>query len=631
MRRKKRAGRAATDPGFERFSEPFPPHGALAAEGAENLLGRPRLDPLVVLVREAVQNSWDARRDDRSSVAFGLRAHHLRAEQRQQLRSHVFRDPPKAAARLRDVLTRDDLLLLDLTDAGTTGLGGPVRADRPPGKHEASNFVDLLFNIGQPPTQDLGGGTYGFGRTISFVVSEARAVVVYSRTTAGRRLESRFIAAAFSDHFTDGNRRFTGRHWWGRAVEGSIEPMMGDAADRAAAALGLEVFGADETGTTICVVAPDLGGRSPVQACRFMAGALTWNFWPKMIGFEPESPPMRFTVTLDGEPIEVSEPETVPPLHAFAAALRAVRDADGRGSASFPAEPNGDGLETSVEPVILPRTGERIGWLALTRARVLSRPTVDEGADEGDERGPSAAFEGAAHHIALVRQPELIVEYLVTAELPSVSSEYVGVFKPAAELDRAFARAEPPTHDGWNANLVPETKLRRYVGVALRTIRDVTTAFAKQPSSGADDLSVAPVTDALSVLFEDGNEQASTDRQPPLVTVEDVSLVRAGSEIISRIAFVVEHADGSEGTRIEATSHVATHDGWTVEREVPEALEVPSAVEVMGFDQHGEPRVAGTDVVVGRGDSNGWSVRVRSRPPFAVGVDLVAQAAEDGP
>lgn len=224
---------------MERFSEPFPPHGALAAEGAENLLGRPRLDPLVVLVREAVQNSWDARRDDISPVGFSVQGRHLQEEQCRQLRAQVFSDPPKAAGRLREVLVRDDILLLSLTDTGTSGLGGPIRADRPPGRHEPSNFVDLMFNIGQPAERAFGGGTYGFGRTISYVVSEARAVLVHSRTKAGRRRESRFIAAAFSDHFTQGNQRFTGRHWWGRPATGSIEPVVGDEADTLAASLGL--------------------------------------------------------------------------------------------------------------------------------------------------------------------------------------------------------------------------------------------------------------------------------------------------------------------------------------------------------------------------------------------------------
>lgn len=636
-RRRKTSPDAATAP-MGRFSEPFPPHGALAAEGAENLLGRPRLDPLVVLVREAVQNSWDARRDDSSQVSFAVHGRHLESDQRRQLRDRVFSDPPKVATRLRDVLTRDDILLLALTDTGTTGLGGPIRADHPPRRHEPSNFVDLLFNIGQPAERELGGGTYGFGRTISFVVSEARAVLVHSRTRAGRRLESRFIGAAFSDHFTQGNRRFTGRHWWGRPVEGSIEPVVGDEADAIARSLGLPSFGPDEPGTTICVVAPDLRGRTAEQALRFIAGALGWNFWPKQIGNGSEPPSMNFSVALDGARIDVPTPEVEPPLHAFTESLRAVRAAaEGRTSSTQSSNADGE-PETEVHEITLPKTGQTIGWLGLTRCAALPRPRSDEGEDEEDERGPSAAFVGPAHHIALMRHPELVVEYLSTAELPSVSSEYVGVFKPVREVDRAFARAEPPTHDGWNANLVPETKLRRFVGVALRTVRELTTEYAQHRSSDA----VVPTTrldQALGVLFsrdEDGQQQVQT---APFVEIDRVSLIEGGAHRVSEIAFSVEHAQGTTGTRIDVTAHVATHDGWTLERGDGTAGPAGDRVEVLGFfeetrrakhvhakHQQTKHRKDGGGLVIRRGDPVRWRLRVKSLGDLSVGVDLEPSA-----
>ena len=51
-----------------RYSEPYQPTGGLAAEGVINQLGRPDIEPLEVLVREAVQNCWDARRDTELSI-----------------------------------------------------------------------------------------------------------------------------------------------------------------------------------------------------------------------------------------------------------------------------------------------------------------------------------------------------------------------------------------------------------------------------------------------------------------------------------------------------------------------------------------------------------------------------------
>jgi hypothetical protein len=617
---------------MQRFSEPFPPHGALAAEGAENLLGRPRLDPLVVLVREAVQNSWDARTEDARPVAFGVAGHHLDASQRDYVRREVFRDVPRAAPRLREVLARDELLLLSLTDRGTSGLAGPVRADRPPGRNEPSNFVDLLFNIGQPAERAFGGGTYGFGRTISYVVSEARAILVHSRTRAGRRLQSRFIAAAFSDHYTEGDRRFTGRHWWGNVTENTVEPILGDEADAMARGLGMPVFDRDETGTTITVVAPDLRGRTAPQAFRFMAGALTWNFWPKMIPTDGTPASMTFSVSIDGMSLPVMAPSEVPPLHAFEACLRAVRDADRDADdvAPRPKTSQETELDTHVDEVVLPKTGERIGWLALTRAPVAPRPAIDEGADDEIELGPSAPFTSLAHHVALLRRPELVVEYLDTAELPSVSSEYVGVFKPVKMVDRAFAKAEPPTHDAWNPNLVGETKLRRFVAVALRTIRERTQQFAERPSAAAVDLSAARIADIVRTLFDlDGAEPAAAQPSLPSVTVERIEHLEGGRDHVSEVTFSIEHAPGTAGTVVEATARVASHDGWVLDRSTGNGA-VGGDVEVLGF--HGEPSTpmqTGRRLVVRRGDQPRWSVRLRAQPALSLGVDLDPRPLEE--
>ena len=48
-------------PLMARYSEPYNATGGLAAEGVVNQLGRPDIEPLEVLVREAVQNCWDAK------------------------------------------------------------------------------------------------------------------------------------------------------------------------------------------------------------------------------------------------------------------------------------------------------------------------------------------------------------------------------------------------------------------------------------------------------------------------------------------------------------------------------------------------------------------------------------------
>lgn len=63
---------------------------------------------------------------------------------------------------IRDWLRETTPRLLVISDRGTSGLDGPVRADLPVGKGEKRNFVDFLRNVGQPPSAEGGGGTFGY-------------------------------------------------------------------------------------------------------------------------------------------------------------------------------------------------------------------------------------------------------------------------------------------------------------------------------------------------------------------------------------------------------------------------------------------------------------------------------------
>ena len=84
--------------GLDLQQERFSPTGNIASEGMRNQLGRPKLDRLAVLVREAAQNSWDAKAEDFAAVAFGLSSYSLTKEQFDVLSKVVFhrRPPPEA-------------------------------------------------------------------------------------------------------------------------------------------------------------------------------------------------------------------------------------------------------------------------------------------------------------------------------------------------------------------------------------------------------------------------------------------------------------------------------------------------------------------------------------------------------
>ena len=156
------------------LSEKYSPQGNVAAEGVLNQLGRPGLDSLSVLVRETVQNSWDARLADNETVHFTIAGRFLSATQLDFLRHMVLSEEPERL-KLHDRLSSEagnSVRILTISDRGTTGLNGPTRADALDDDTRSRNFVNFFFNVGQSKGNSLSGGTYGYGKSILYQVSQ---------------------------------------------------------------------------------------------------------------------------------------------------------------------------------------------------------------------------------------------------------------------------------------------------------------------------------------------------------------------------------------------------------------------------------------------------------------------------
>lgn len=608
------------------YGEQFPPHGALAAEGFGKLLGRPHLDPLTVLVRETAQNSWDARLP-RTTVRFSIDGFTLDDEQWNALAYEVYGDvPDEGLPLIWDAFEKASLDVLVISDRGTKGLGGPTRADQP--TDGPTDYVDLLMNVGVGG-HDLGGGTYGFGKTIAYVVSSARTIIVHSRTSNGLpRPETRLIASAIGDRFVHKRKRYTGRHWWGREKGGAPEPLTGRAAEKLARAIGFPGFADDESGTSIMVVDPGFGDRDPGDAMRFLADAITWNLWPKMVRDRGRTP-MSFSVSWNGEAVPVAHPDDVPPLQGFAQALDAVRTHDG----PFKRD---DGLE--VVEVRAQRPNRRLGRLALytfvARPRPLPKRAHDsEDGDEEIEPLNAAAFTGNAHHVALIRAPELVVAYLPGPELPDTTVEWGGVFICDEDLDGAFAASEPPTHDDWQPLLVEEKRDRRVVNVALREIRDTARSRmgeARGPER-AGTSSVARVADALAGLVG-GQPGAGPGRGPrestgggggprrPAITGIRCAPVLVDGTRFTRLDFGL-NVPTAGAFRIELRTGVATNDGSGIESDPPAGSPVPELVRVEGpvtLELHGQLAELETKVP----QASEWTVVATSPDDVMVAFDV---------
>ena len=637
---------------LELYSEPFNPTGNVASEGIQNTLGRPTMDLLTMLVRETVQNSWDARRDPTGGVTYGLAGWALDEEARRVARGEVFRQEPPNLP-IHEILSSNPMVLA-VYDRGTTGLGGPIRADQL--SEEARDFVDFLRNVGQPPDKEFGGGTFGYGKSSLYMASRVRTILVHTRCTYAGAEESRLMGAALGPQFQAGGHPFTGRHWWGGfANDRVIDPIVGESADAIASALGMPEYTEGETGTTILVIAPRLEDREPLDAMRFMGEGLLWNFWPKMIGRADGPPAMEFRLRWEGEPLDLPDPAHHAPLSGFVPALRAARE-------STPGESS---PTMEVGEIRSQRPNRRLGMLALNRFPWLER------SNKTDSSGPDAlsggaAIEGPAHHVALMRQAELVVRYLVGPELPTAAIEYGGVFITDPETDDSFAKAEPPTHDDWVPTVLENRAERRNVNVALREIRNALVDFATPRSGGSAEGSQVPLgafAEGLGGLMPaeegvgasvvpppaggprggggnsrelrsgsggDGSGGSSGSgaegraTRPGLEIVEEPHLEEVDDSAAVVASFRVTGSSRSEEAIVSARAAVAVADGDSLERDAPAGGYVPMVLWWRNSDGdliRGEPTIA-----VPVNDDGIWSVAVDTDPDTTLVLRLSIQA-----
>lgn len=488
---------------LDRFSEPYNATGGLAAVGVLNQLGRPDIEPLEVLVREAVQNCWDAKRNDVSRIRVEIAWSKLGAAQITNLRTNILVDPPPNLG--LDAAMSEGMQTLYVADFGTQGLGGPTRADRP---GEPRDFVDFVRNIGQPPDKDFGGGSFGYGKAAFYIASQAHTIVVDTLCALpDGTFERRLLGCALGDNFEIDGAPYTGRHWWGRLVDGIPEPLVGTEADEVASALGLPARnGRDGMGTSILVIAPAIGLESEDGSdctMEFIAEALVWNFWPRMIdtpGGAKRS--IEFRLLKDGGAVKLPNPRTHPRLRGFVEAMDRMHQ-----------EPGPD------EDFILDRSIK-----CLRPLQTLGRLTIQKGpvapADPPDRPVPRGAAVTAAslHHVALMRTPEIVVKYLAGAAPMAGKLGYSGVFKCALDVDNAFKAAEPPTHDDWIHRFVHDARERTFVKVALERVLAICRSAAGyevsiQALQPVDGIPLGEFADALATLMP-GADGPGARRQP---------------------------------------------------------------------------------------------------------------------
>ena len=187
----------------------------------------------------------------------------------------------------------------------------------------------------------------------------------------------------------------------------------------------------------------------------FVAEAVAWNFWPRMIDTPGAGRrTMEFRVVDGDRQLRVPNPRAHERLRGFVEAMDRLREEQGEDDEFL--------LDRSVSAL---RPSRRLGRLVIQKGPVAPYDLPERPVPVG-----ARITADTVHHIALMRNAELVVRYLPGA-IPVVARlGYSGVFKCAVDVDDAFRAAEPPTHDNWVPRAVPKGHGRRFVNIALDRI-----------------------------------------------------------------------------------------------------------------------------------------------------------------
>jgi hypothetical protein len=439
-------------------SERYAATGNISGSGVERSLGTPTMNPLQILLRETVQNSWDARISEEGGVIYRVTLRTMSRHQSEELLDGFHHLPADAAAKrkIHESLRSQSTRVLCIEDFNTAGLSGPTRADIASSQKEEQDFVNFFRNIGSPRDRDFGGGTYGYGKSSTYSFSACRTILAYTATVHRQVFTQRLMAAAIGNPFESKGKKFTGRHWWGiQAADGTVDPLEGDGARKVAESLGIKQRGPKQRGTSLMIIDPLLDERTDADFAEEVVQSLLWHCWPKMLRVDGGVAPMQFELMVEDERIEFPDPARFPPLSIFTECLRAVRA--------------GTSKEVRCE-----RPAQKLGLLDLQAGPRLKRHRVLENSQ-------FSHIPEICSHVALMRPAELVVKYIQGPPLSSDLMEYAGVFMCGRDVEPSFARAEPPAHDDWVPDHL-EGRDRTFVRVALRRIKDFLISFSTPPA-----------------------------------------------------------------------------------------------------------------------------------------------------
>ena len=425
------------------------------------------LSPTQQLAREVIQNSWDAAQKLRAEPGhefhIKFRFVNLSKAEADKVRDSYsigdLRGPFKNQLNLSEkkaglVLGDGPATILIIEDFGAHGLYGHPRLKK---KSIMFRALYTVGSTGKDSSDELSGGSFGFGKSAFISASASNTVFAYScfKKFENDPVTRRFVGWTWHDEFEEDEESFEGRAIFGEFFQedsgGNVKPQPYEdtKADQLANLLSVSARNPDvlnELGTSLVLLDPVI---DPEELCK----AIEENWWPAII-----DPASRLSIEIINEdsvtlhPKPRSRKDLLPLIRAFEIATQ-VNDAP---------------LGTHEKKVVIqPFDGfQSIGAIGL----VAEYPEEDN----APKIAPKAL---------LTRGPRMVIgelEHRFLSKSVSISAVFA-TETSSTKVDNALRKTEPYTHDRWSTTTSDED-LKPAVGLSKhihgRLISEV-NAFAK--------------------------------------------------------------------------------------------------------------------------------------------------------
>ena len=460
-----------------------PRAGGTTTKAVTRTIANTGLSQTEVLLREAIQNSYDAHLNNNKPLKVNLKCYKFSKDSVEFI-SNLF----KKTGKIGQSLEKNILMSyynLEISDRNTTGLTGYNGFQERESDVE-EKFHHFIYMTGNDDVKDKGsGGSYGFGKAALYKYSDFRTIVVYSRiySKVSNQYQSRFIICRVDDRLPEKESRC----WWGAEGKYSdgttyAKPINGEEADLLAKKFGLTSFSENETGTDILImkatVKDGLESFEPTFEEEIPALICHW-FWPKIITQNLQKK-IDFSLFLNEEDIteNIPDPTETYPYSTFSRAFRNCVD-----YYSHKAGSNND----DVVLVNFERPYVELGGIFLKKVGI--RPFMYDKYINTDFSKPQ---------VVLMRDVEFIVKYEeVDVDVSNTHTTCFGLFHTnrlghrqngddSHEVEHYFRDIENQTHNQWtHSDLLPFNylgKLNKVLPESVKKCLDIKTSIGNTAS-----------------------------------------------------------------------------------------------------------------------------------------------------